>query len=248
MATAAGSSIQTDKTNMQPAVALLKAARNAMRGEAKVGAVKSLIVKGEEKARNEWYGQVSGATQEWIVRSFEMRMLFPDHFVRIWGAILPGGKPARSGFSGKDSVPAREPGKAPTPTWQQSLDAERAHFGRLMLILLLRTDGAAPATVRAAAGSESTLEVSGLGPFPGYLELDKTTHLPSRLRYQMEMRTASGPTGEISNQIMNADDWRDIGGIKLPHHLTIARDGKIYEDYRFQTIQVNPSLTAADFK
>ena len=145
-------------------------------------------------------------------------------------------------------MPALEPGKAPPPTWQETIESERAHLGRLMLILLLRTDGAARVTVRAATGSESTLEVLGLGPFPGYLELDKTTHLPLRLRYQMKMRTAAGPTGEISKNTIGAEDWRDIGGIKLPYHITMTRDGQIQADYRFQTIQVNAPLTAADFR
>lgn len=240
---------QGGKSDSLEAAALLKAARNALGGEAKLAAVKSLILKGEEKARNEWFGKVPGASPEWIVRKYEMQMLFPDHFVSIWGpGSLPVFKPTRSGFSGTEPVPAPEPGKKPSPTWLESLDAERAHLGRLMLILLLRTDGAAPATLRAAAGSELIIEILGLGPFPGYLELDKVTHFPLRLRYQLKMRTASGPTGEISNNAISADDWRDIGGIKLPYHLTMTRDGEIKADYQFQTIQVNPPLTATDFR
>jgi len=241
----AADSDQGGKSDSLGAAALLKTARNALGGEAKLAAVRSLILKGEEKARN----QYPGGTPEWIVRPYEMHMLFPDHFVSVWGpGSLPIFKPTRSGFSGKDPVPALVPGKAPAPAWQESLEMQRAHLGRLMLILLLRTNGASPATLRVASGSESTLEVLGLGPFPGYLELDKVTHFPLHLRYQLKMRTASGPTGEISKNIISADDWRDVGGIKLPYHLTMTRDGQIQKDYRFRTIQVNPPLTAADFR
>jgi len=234
--------VAVSNESMQPtwnvsAEALLKAARNALGGEAKLAAVKSLVLKGEERGRNEWFGQVPSAKQEWLITSLEIYVLFPDHFFRVRGAML-GGNPRRYGFSGTDPVPIPEAGKRPSPTWPQTLNSLRADFGRLMLIMLLRTNGAATAILRPDAGSESTLEFSGLGPFPVYLELDKKTLLPSGLRYQIEMRTASGTTGEISSQLMNVDDWREINGIRLPHHLTISRDNKVDTDIRFQSIQI----------
>jgi len=158
-----------------------------------------------------------------------------------------GSEPRPYGFSGTDPVPARKAGVAPSPMWPTNLSYLQASFGRMMLIMLLRTNWATPATFLSATFA-TALEFGGLGPFPVYLDLDRTTRLPVCLRYRLEMRTADGPTGEVLEEFLRVDEWQDISGIKIPRHVTRSREGKIYTDYRFTTIQVNPPLTAADFK
>ena len=246
-AIASGSFIQVGKTNSPAAGALLKIARDAMGGEPKLAGVKSLLLIGQVRTLNQMYGQDSGSAREYYVRPIEIRILFPDKYVET--TTYESGTKNRVGFNGADPVPGLGPGKAPSPVWPQFLSSRQGEFARLALALLLRIDAGSRLILRESIGADSTLEFNGLGNSPVYVDLDKATHLPSRLRYQLQDSMADGTEmGAVSSWTTNIEDWRDVGGLKMPHHLSNLRAGKLYSEFLFKTIEINPPLTAADFK
>ena len=245
-AIASGSFMQAGKTNAPAAGALLKAARDAMGGEAKLASVKSLVLKGQVRTLNQMYGQDSGAAKEYNVNPIEIQILFPDKYVET--TTYESGTRNRVGFNGADPVPGR-PGKAQSSMWPQLLNSRRGEFARLVLALLLQTDTGNRLTLGNNAGADSTLEFRGLGNFSIYVDLDKATHLPTRLRYQLQEFMADGTsTGAVSSWIMNIEDWQEVNGLKMPHHLSNLRAGKLYSEFLFNSIELNPPLTATDFK
>jgi hypothetical protein len=143
------------------ATAIFKAARSALGGEAKLAAVKSLILKGEDRRLNQLFGVSPDAKQQYYVNPIEFRALFPDHYLNI---SISGRSPWWRGFSGTDLVNEHDvPGGTQVVSQDPPdlINTYRAEFARLMLLLLLRTDTAIPLTLRESVSSGTILEFSG---------------------------------------------------------------------------------------
>jgi len=180
-------------------------------------------------------GRDASAKDRYIAGSVEMQILFPDHYLRSQIHSIAGHEFAsRCGFSGKTLINEHD--------GADMLNIYRDECAQLMLLLLLRTDTGSPLTLRDS-NSGTTLEFSGVGGFPIFVDLDKTTHLPYRLRKQEQIHMASGGDGPIINLIMSVDDWRDVNGLRLPHHLSYTEGGTVTIDIRFQSIEINPCLS-----
>jgi len=108
-------------------------------------------------------------------------------------------------------------------------------------------------------GKADVVDAKGAGSFAARLFLDQKTHRPLMLAYRaaaptMMIRTQRGdgpppaagmPPGELPPPQIVAielflDDYKNIDGVLLPHHLSRSVDGKPNEEMTFKTIRINP--------
>jgi hypothetical protein len=154
----------------------------------------------------------------------------------------------------------------------QALRNQRADMARFALALLLTSPPAVPLEFAYGGEAESddgkaeVVDAKGPGSFATRIFFDQKTHRPLMLSYRgaaprMVMRTQRGdgpppgagvPGGELPPpQIVDIqlflDDYRNVDGVMLPHHLSRSVDGKPNEEITFKTIRINPPFKADAF-
>jgi hypothetical protein len=154
----------------------------------------------------------------------------------------------------------------------QALRNQRADLARFALAFLLTSPPAMPLEFAYGGEAEAddikadVVDAKGPGTFAARLFFDKTTHRPLMLTYRgaaprMVMRTqrsdgppssAGIPPGELPPpQIVDIqlflDDYKNVDGVLLPHHLSRSIDGKPNEEITFKTIRINPPFRAEAF-
>ena len=152
----------------------------------------------------------------------------------------------------------------------QALRNGRAELTRLSLAFLLAAPPSTPleyaylGEAEAEDGRADVIDVKGPGSFAVRLFLDKTSHRPLMLVYKgvaqgmvMRTQTLDGPrdparleraardTAEpaprpLVDISMFVDDYKQVDGVWLPHHVTRSVDGKPTEEWTFTSIRVNP--------
>lgn len=182
----------------------------------------------------------------------------------------------QSSGMGGGMVMIRRPG-GDTPQGQaMQQNAVRAEFARLALGLLLNTPSSFPAEysfageAEAPDGKADVIDVKGPNNFAVRLFLDQKSHRLLMLTYKgraprMVMRTG-GPVQpeEMERRMKEAeeeatkqpevefqiryDDYRDVGGISLPHRVTKAIDGNVNEEWEVAKYKINPSLKPEKFE
>jgi hypothetical protein len=224
--------------------------------------------------------------------NLEIRILLPDHYLRIERASF-GEK--RSGFSAKNSLSViSERGRTllpPDNVIDQIVESERERMLQLLLgaaayltprdVVLIRSLpgdlGSTQAQATAASGSGDAQRrrqqssgdalsaptpaagsgvtggqtlISGLpSPYsfdvavrrgaPFRFSVDPGTFLPAKLSY-----TNAG--GDEVTMVFG--ERRATEGLKLPYRITTTIRGKIVDDLLLDHIEVNPKLTADDFR
>jgi hypothetical protein len=170
-----------------------------------------------------------------------MRILLPDHYLRSQ-VIMPSVPVQRSGFAGR-TVIAGHP----------DLGLIQQELGYLVFSLLARTDSAFPFVLREASGN--ILRFTNRHDEDVVLEVDGVTSQPVRLRYLLHQ--IRGVRRAIVTEIR---DFRPVGALRLPHRLSLyysaldsprAASTQLSaptEEFLFETIEINPPLTPADFK
>ena len=223
------------------AAALLSAARVSLGGEAALAGVKTLAISGRQRDRNELYGQAADAREQFTSGDLEIRAMLPDHYVRTETTMASGRRfpSERQGFIGKASVDGRSAGSA---TFQ------RAEFARLLLLLLLKTDTAVPMTIQGASSQDSLEFADGQGTHYR-VDLDGTTHRPTRLRYTVRRIDSDGlPTGDAVGELAKTVvGRRDVGGVIIPDHITTTVAGELRQEEWYQSVQFNVPMTAQSF-
>ena len=68
----------------------------------------------------------------------------------------------------------------------------------------------------------------------------------SKLLSAFEATDTETMLGDVPAQYL-LSDYRDVNGVRLPHKITIRKDGQPYSDVQFKTISVNDSNAAAAF-
>lgn len=159
----------------------------------------------------------------------------------------------------------------------QALRAARADLARLTVALLLRAPRSQPMDLtyggqaEAPDGKADVIDVRGRdgNTFAAKLFLDTTTHRPLMLSYRgvaprvvMQTRrlepgsappaappadAAPQPAGDVVDIEMFLDDYRDVDGLLLPHHLTRSVAGEVTEELTFESVTVNPSFKTGTF-
>ena len=162
----------------------------------------------------------------------------------------------------------REPTEEERERFRQMQERRlRAEFARLQLALLLRP--AAPVAyigiAEAEDGRADVIEMQVDGS-PVRLFVDQESHAPLMLTYEAPVprmvtrAPGSGPpTPEeiqrmrsqapaMATHEMRFDEFKEVGGVLLPHVVTIGRDGAITEEWTLDEVRVNPSLDPGRFE
>jgi hypothetical protein len=203
----------------------------------------------------------------------EVRVLLPDHFVRIETF---GTSQRLSGFAGKVLLTEMRDGNRvelpPENMSPQLMRLVRAHFTRLMLgavtyvtadqQLTFRSAGGAPAMVdprdsaRAAIAAQLPQSAAGsaivtnLTPEPFAMDVTSET-LSARYEVDSASRmpiklTFQGARREPNT--MKFEDRRLVSGFNLPYRITTSARDRALEAIVFDEILVNPELSKADFR
>jgi len=174
------------------AAAVVAAAREALGGEKKLAAVRTVVATGRTR-------QVRG--DNLVPIEFEIAIELPDKYVRKDEIPAQESGPTQTGFSGETllqfpapSPPPARAGGPPPPTPEQTAAAARTRlntikqdFARLMLGMFAGTSNAYPVTfiyvgkAEAPQGKADVLDVKGSagpGAFAGRLFINADTHLP----------------------------------------------------------------------
>ena len=174
------------------AAAVVAAAREALGGEKKLAAVRTILATGRTR-------QVRG--DNLVPIEFEIAIELPDKYVRKDEIPAQESGPTQTGFSGDTllqfpapSPPPARAGGPPPPTPEQMaaasqmrLNTTRQDFARLMLGMFAGTSSAYPVTfiyvgkAEAPQGKADVLDVkgpAGPGAFAGRLFVNADTHLP----------------------------------------------------------------------
>lgn len=180
------------------------------------------------------------------------------------------------GGGGGGMVMIRRPGTE-NPQGQAAYEAGvRADFARQMLGLLVTTIPSIPLNLSYVGEAESpdgradVIDVSGPDKLASQLFLDQKSHRPLMLSYKgrlprVVMRTFDGPAKhksdiekdekeasdapppEVEMQI-SYEDYRNVGGIELPHRMTRSSEGKVTEQVEFKKFKLNPPLKPSNFE
>lgn len=171
----------------------------------------------------------------------------------------------------------RRPGGDNPHAQAQQQNAVRAEMARTMIGWLLTTPSSFPVEYKFAGEAESpdgkadVLEVKGANDFAVRLFLDQKSHKPLLLAYKgrkprVVMSTGDGPRSEedIKKQIADAEakaaseplseyqvtfnEYRDVGGVSLPHRLTKSIDNEVSEEWEISKFKLNPQIKPEKFE
>ncbi len=185
---------------------VLADARQAMGGEARIAAVKTLVANGRTR-------QVRG--DNLVPIEFEIQAEFPDKYSRRDEIPAQDTGPTTTGFNGDRLVqlpaqpaPVGRPGGPPPPTPEQLEAAARARavtakqdFSRLMLGLFATSYSSFPLAfayagqAEAPQGKADMLDVTGPANFAARLFIDSQTHLPIMVSWQVRTPPRGGGPG-----------------------------------------------------
>jgi hypothetical protein len=197
---------------------------------------------------------------------FEMRVLLPDHYVRIH--TYKGTQRIFDGFSNGrafyrtflirpdgslDARPPQEVGRA-------LLDIHRAYARRLLLGILADPGALTPALRVAREHFHHTITFADGDDQEITLEMSKDSRLPHRVRYVSEvhypepMTDADKKAGRMGSWTTTTaeltftfEDHRAVGSLRLPHRIRQTALGRRFQEIQVERYEVNPRLTPKDF-
>jgi len=244
VALAVGVAVVTPRAFQEPRAAsdVLGDARQALGGASQLSRVKALFLSGTERRRNQLSGR-AGRPIELVEFRFEVRVLMPSHYLERQER-SSNGTASFSGFSGdvllnRVELSPGTTGVAGYPADQLQREKETCSY--LLLLLLLKTDSVLPLLLRGASGNTLTFDAWGKAQVT--IDLDPMTRLPTRLH--REIKTA---TGSIVQLTVDISQYSSVDSLLLPRKLRWFRNGELESEREFSRIELNPSLTASDFK
>jgi hypothetical protein len=186
--------------------------------------LRSMVLKGRVRVPGEGSATTDGTV--------EIRILLPDHFLRV---DTHGTTERRSGFAGDTDLSRGRGANAGSRR-------ARAELTRLMLGLAPWVSTADALVVKStgetAFADTAAVDVNGPG-FSGRLVFDTTTHVPLRVVYFAE--------GGVS-MVVSFANRRVANGLELPFRITTQTPDRVLETLMLDEILVNPPLKPADFK
>jgi hypothetical protein len=244
------------------ASSVLAAARDALGGEKRLAAVKTLVSTGRTR-------QVRG--DNLVPIEFEIDCELPDKYVRRDEIPAQESGPTSVGFNGDNLIqlplqasPVQgRPGGPPPPTPEQ-LDAARRvraigvkqDFARLMLGLFAGSFSSYPLTfayagqAEAPQGMADILDVKGPANVAMRLFVHRDTHLPVMVTWQgagPEPGRGPGLGAPAENRLYLAD-YRDIDGLRLPFRLRRALGPDTIEETTFDRFRINAKIDPRKFE
>jgi hypothetical protein len=243
------------------AATVLAAARQALGGDASLGAVKTFVATGRTR-------QLRG--NNLVPIEFEIDAELPDKYVRHDEFPAQDQDVTVSGFSGNEVIfgPPPPAGRGGPPPAQRLLTV-RQDFARLMLGVFAGSFSSFPLTFTYAAegeapeGKADVLAVSGPPPFAAQLVVQRDTHLPVLLIWQTPVppggaraggppAPSAGPGAPVpgpppENRLYFADH-RDVNGIKWPFRIRRAVGGNTIEETTFDRVRINVKIDPKKFE
>lgn len=174
---------------------------------------------------------------------------------------------SRTGASNAQVMTVRKNNNAQQSQADQLRDM-RAEFARMTLALFLTPPDGFPVQLTYAGEAEAgdvradVLDAKGPDGFAARIFIDRKTHLPLMLSYRgvafrTNMTRASGqsmsdvdkavkeakdkPTARRESEIqLHFSNYRDAGGVMLPHLITRTVDDQPYEEWEVSKFKLNP--------
>ena len=257
------------------AAAILAAARQALGGQAKIDAVKTIVANGRTR-------QVRG--ENLVPIEFEISIALPDKYLRKDEIPAQESGPNASGFNGDEllqdppppSVPApsaagRGPAGPPRNPSAARVATLKQDFSRLMLGLFATSYSAYPLTfsyvaeAEAPQGTADVLEAKAADGFAMRLFISTSTHLPVMITWQApagrgsatgrvsgpppDARAAGGRTGGPApeNRLYFAE-YQDVNGLQLPFRIRRAAGADTIEETTFDRYRINAKIDPKRFE
>ena len=225
------------------AASILAGARQALGGDARIGAVKTFVITGRTR-------QVQG--DNLVPIEFEIACELPDKCIRRDEIPARESGPTTIGFNGDEliqlPVPPPVPARGGAPPPGARLATVKQDFARLFLgMFAAPPQGFALTFARAGEaeapqGRADVLEVKGPGTFTGRFFVFQNTHLPVMFSWQ-----APSPAGQAENRLFYAD-YRDVDGLMLPFRLRRAVGADTVEETTIDRIRINTKIDPRRFE
>jgi hypothetical protein len=243
--------------------AVLAAARAALGGDAKIAAVKTLVVTGRTR-------QIRG--NNLVPIEFEIQSELPDKYSRRDEIPAQDSGPTTSGFSGDRLVQIPKP-TTPLPDAAAAarVASVKQDFARLMLGLFASSYSSYPLTftyiaqAEAPQGTADVVEVKGPSNFAARLFIHTQTHLPIMVSWE-----AKGPDGarggppdaargrpldaardgaaSAVEQRLYFADYREVEGLRLPFRIRRAVGPDTTEETTIDRIRINARIDPRRFE
>jgi hypothetical protein len=260
VATAAGVRAQAPD-----AASVLAKAREALGGEKKLTAIKSLVATGQTR-------QIRG--DNLVPIEFEINIEFPDRYSRRDETPAVESGYTTAGFNGDGLIQLPVPA-APMPAPQRAgrVTALKQDFTRLTLGMFAASFPSYPLTftrigiAESPQGKADVIEAKGPDSFVARLLINQETHLPVMLTWSPPARpSAPGRAGvppsagaplaaappaaapmTPENRIYYAD-YRDVDGVQLPFRLRRAVGPDTIEETTFDRYKLNAKIDPKKFE
>jgi hypothetical protein len=214
--------------------AILAATRDALGGERKLSAVKTIVAIGRTQ-------QVRG--NNLVPIEFEIDVELPDKYVRKDEIPAQESGPSTAGFNGEALI-------------QTKAAAVKQDFARLMLGMFGASFAGYPLTftyvgqAEAPQGKADVLEASGAPNVAMRLFIAQNTHLPIMISWQAPAPPARGgqPPAPLQESRIYFADYRDVDGMKWPFRLRRALGADTVEETTFDRFKVNGRIDPKKFQ
>ena len=257
----------------EAAATVLAAAREAMGGEKKLAAIKTVTATGRTR-------QVRG--DNLVPIEFEIAIELPDKYIRKDEIPAQESDPTTVGFNGSSliqfPIPAPPPQRAggpPAPTEAQleagrqaRLANVRQDFARLMLGMFAASFTSVPLTfsyvakAEAPQGKADVLDFKGGGNLSGRLFINAETHLPIMVTWQAPAPPQRGrgpapaagpgappaPAAPPPESRIYYADYRDVNGVQFPFRLRRAVGPDTVEETTFDGFKINARIDPKKFE
>ncbi|HXD72101.1 MAG TPA: hypothetical protein VN628_00120 [Vicinamibacterales bacterium] len=202
--------------------AILASTRDALGGEKKLSAVKTIVASGRTQ-------QVRG--NNLVPIEFEINIELPDKYVRKNEIPAQESGPSVEGFNGDALI-------------QTKAQTVKQDFARLMLAMFGTSFSGFPLTftyagqAEAPQGRADVLDAKGPGNAALRLFIDRATHLPVLITWP----------GQPSENRVFLSEYRDVDGMKWPFRIRRASGADTVEETTFDRFRVNARIDAKKFQ
>jgi hypothetical protein len=238
-------------TGAPTASTVLAAAREALGGEKRLAAVRSIVANGRTR-------QVQG--NNLVPIEFEISIELPNKYIRRDEIPARDTGPTTTGFNGPELVlsPAPPPpppgfkGPPPEAVRQTRLVTARQDFARLALGMFAASFDAYPLTfvhvgeAEAPQGKADVLEVKGPANFTAQLFVHKDTHLPVMVGWKPPSQGRA--QGQPVEMRLYYADYRPVDGMMFPFRLRRAVGPDTVEETTFDRYRVNVRIEPRKFE
>jgi hypothetical protein len=244
--------------------AVLAASREALGGDVRLAAVKTFTATGRIR-------QVRG--NNLVPIEFEINCELPDKFVRKDEVPAQDTDLTVRGFNGDTLIQfpvpppsaagrgggprgGGPPGGGPPIGGPPRVTAVKQDFVRLTLGMFAASFPSYPLTFKYAGlgeapeGQADVLEVAGPDNFSARFIVQRATHLPVMVMWQVPPpagRQAPAEARPIENRLYYSD-FRDVNGLKWPFRIRRAVAGETVEETTFDRIRINTKIDPKKFE